>query len=116
MNNYLLLAIFGTFIASISQILLKQGAIRTKSKTILLSFLNFFTISGYFLFGIVILINIYAFQKLDIKITPILVALNFINLLFLSRIILKEKINKKSIFAVAVILIGIAVFNLNSFL
>ena len=52
-NPYLLLAIFGTFIASIGQILLKYGAIHTKNKSIFLSFYNIYTVSGYFLFGIV---------------------------------------------------------------
>lgn len=112
MNNHLLIALIGTIITSISQVLLKQGTINTKNRTILYSFLNPFTISGYLLFGLVILINLFAFQKLDIKVAPILIALNFINLLFFSRIILKENISFKSIIAIGIIIIGIIVFNI----
>jgi len=113
MNKYLLLALIGSLLTSLSQVLLKYGAVFTKNKPLLFSFFNLFTFSGYFIFVIVILINLIAFQNLEMKIVPVILAANFVFLMLLSRLILKEKITSGNMISIFFIFIGVTIFNWN---
>ena len=56
------------------------------------------------------ILTIIAFKELDYKNGPIIESLGYIFILFLGKIFLQEKINKKKIIGNALILSGIIVF------
>lgn len=112
MLNYILIGILGSILASISQLILKNGAVKKKNNSKLVFFINSYTIIGYGLFLIVTLINLYIFKYLDIKYSLIFLPTTFILVQLLSLIFLKERLKKKYVFGFVIILLGIIIFNL----
>lgn len=108
MNNilYILLFVCSIMIAAYSQILLKKGA---GKKNI---YLNRYTIIGYAIMIISTLFTLIAYKKINLSLGQVLQSLSFIFVLLLSHFILKENINKKQIIGIAVIIVGIIVFNI----
>ena len=103
-NRYILLASINVFISSLTQILLKSSA-NEKKESFIKNFLNYKVIIAYVIFFGVMLINsLIVFKHIDlsqISIIPIL-----------SSLFLKEKISKKKIYGIILIIIGIFLFNL----
>ena len=108
-NNYVILLVASVFISTCSQILLKKSSeVEYSSK--IREYLNWKVIIGYgMLFGATIL-TILAFKGLDYKNGPIIEALGYIFIMFLSKIFLNEKITVKKILGNSLILLGIVVF------
>jgi drug/metabolite transporter (DMT)-like permease len=109
-------AYFFVFLAIIltgfCQILLKIGSNNKKSNTFLDSYWNIATFSAYFLYIIVTILYIYAMIDLPLKLVYTLGALNYLIILFLSGLILKEPITNQKVIATCIITIGVIIFNL----
>ena len=97
-------------ITAFSQLLLKSGA--SGQKTWLASFLNWKTMTGYVMFGMVTVLNVFAMQKIQLKIMAAWIALTYILVVVLSRYILKEYLCQTQIIGCLLIGIGILVFSL----
>ena len=77
MNISYILAFLAVFVASASQILLKQSA-ETEHKNIITKFLNWRVILGYgLLFGTTVL-NVFAYRGIELKVTPMIEATGII--------------------------------------
>ncbi len=87
-----------------SQILLKVGASSAKGS------LNFITLAGLAMFGLVTVLVIFAMQALLLKTVLALSALTFVAMPLASRIFLGQTLNRRGMIASLVIVIGIAVF------
>lgn len=103
---YVLLYLFSILIASYSQILLKKGA---SKKNI---YLNAYTIIGYCIMLISTFCTLIAYKGIALSLGQLLQSLSFVFVTFLSYFILKEKITKKQIIGIIIILSGIFVFNI----
>ena len=77
MNISYILAFLAVFVASASQILLKQSA-ETEHKNIITKFLNWRVILGYgLLFGTTVL-NVFAYRGIELEVTPMIEATGII--------------------------------------
>lgn len=108
---YSLIMVFGSLIASISQIMLKKSA-QKQYPNKLKEYLNPLVIIAYVLFFGTTLISMYALKVVPLSMSPILEASGYIFVAILSFILLKEKMTKKQLLGMALILIGIVVYSL----
>lgn len=106
------IVIIGILLCSASQLLLKKSAVSEHSN-FMTSMLNWRVVLAYAIFFSSLLINVTAMKYgLQLKELPILESLGYIFVPFLSWLFLKEKINKQSIIAMMLIIMGVCVFNL----
>lgn len=107
---FYLLVILGIFVSACSQILLKQSA-DSQHKSWLSSMLNWRVILAYSIFFGSLLINITAMSKgVNLKDLPILESLGYVFVPILSWFVLKEKIDKRMLLSMTLIIIGIIIF------
>lgn len=110
MIKYILIFILSVCIATISQILLKKSAnIERKSK--IAEYMNKYVILSYGLLFISTLLTLYAYQKVELSTGLVLETLSYILIPILSYFILKEKIQKKQIKGIILIVLGILVYS-----
>lgn len=111
MIKYVCIYILSVVIASTSQILLKKSAnIKRKSK--IKEYLNPYVIVSYGMLFVSTILTLYAYQKLNLSTGVILETISYILIPILSLFILKEKIEKKHIIGIALIIVGIMTFSL----
>lgn len=103
--------ILSTFISSVSQIMLKRSAGRDYGSK-LREYLNPFVITAYGLFFGCTLISMYALKVVPLSMAPILEATGYIFVAVLSYIFLKEKLTRKQIFGMGVIILGIVIYTI----
>lgn len=106
-----LIFIFGVFISSISQIVLKKSAqIDYGSK--IREYLNPRMILAYMIFFGATLCSVWAYTVLPLSLGPILESAGYIFVAVLSWLFLREKITKKKLLGLSVIIIGIVIYSL----
>lgn len=111
MNISYLLAFLSVFIASVSQILLKQSA-QAEHKNFIFKFLNWRVILSYaLLFGTTI-VNVFAYRGIELKVTPMIEATGIIWVTVLAVCFLKERPSKRAVLSIVITIIGIIVFSL----
>lgn len=111
MNISYVLAFLAVFVASVSQILLKQSA-QIEHKNIIFKFLNWRVILGYaLLFGTTI-INVFAYRGIELKVTPMIESTGIIWVTILAVFLLGERPTKRALLSIAVTIVGIIVFSL----
>lgn len=96
-------------VAAFSQILLKKSAQKTYPNVIR-EYLNPYVVTGYSMMVVSTLLTVAAYTGMDYKNGPVVEALGFPLVLFLSRVIFGEKLTKKKLLGNGLILIGILVF------
>ncbi len=108
---FMLIFVFGTFISSVSQIILKKSAnIEYPSK--IREYLNPRVILAYAIFFGATLCTILAYKKIPLSLGPILESSGYIFVAVLSYLFLKEKISKKKLLGLSVIIIGILIYSI----
>ena len=109
MNGYYVLGLLSVTIASFSQILLKKGAMK-QYDSFIKEYLNIFVISGYvMMFGSVFLTMI-VYRGMDFMNVPVLEAVGYVLVPVLSYLFFKEKLTKKKILGILIILAGIVIY------
>lgn len=108
---FIAIYLFGVLISSASQILLKKSAEKKYSGKIR-EYLNLNVIIAYTIFFIATLITIFAFKKVPLSMGPILGATGYIFVAIFSWLFLKEKISKKKMLGLAIIVVGILIYAL----
>ena len=104
------IVILGVFASSCSQILLKKSADSTH-KSWLASMLNWRVILAYAIFFGSLLLNITAMSKgVNLKDMPVLESLGYVFVPILSWVFIKEKIDKRMLVSMCLIIIGIIIF------
>ena len=106
---FMLIFVFGVFISSVSQIVLKKSA-QKQYESRIREYLNPFVISAYAVFFLATLCSIIAYRKIPLSLGPILEASGYIFVAVLSRLLLKEHISAKKIIGLAVIIVGIVIY------
>lgn len=108
---YILIFLCSVFISSVSQVLLKSSANKEHGNA-LKEYLNPKVIIAYGMFFLATLITILAYKYVPLSMGGILESSGYIFVAVLSYIFLHEEISKRKMLGLAVILLGILVFNL----
>jgi small multidrug resistance pump len=106
---YLALAFTAITLTGVSQVLLKIGT--RYNKMPLTTYLNPASITGYGLFLIVTICSVLALQGLDLKFFYALASLNYGVTAAFSRLFLHESFDRRKVFAILIVMLGIVVFN-----
>jgi len=113
MIKYYIAVFLGALLTVTAQLLLKKGALNKKNNLIADMFLNKYIVSGYFIFVMVTVLNLFALKEIPLIFMVIINPLVLILVVFFSMLLFKEKINKKQLKGLILILTGIIIFNLN---
>ena len=108
---YVLLYLASTFLASISQVLLKKAALR-EHKSLLAEYTDWRVILGYGLFVGCTLLTMLAYRGVPLNVGPVLEATGYLYVTVFGVAIFHEKMDPKKILALALILAGIVIYAL----
>lgn len=108
---YSCLILFGTFISAVSQVILKKSA-NKKYDSFIKEYLNAPVISAYSIFVLATLCAVYAYKVVPLSLGPILESTSYIYVTVFGALFFGEKITKKKILALVLIISGIIVFSL----
>lgn len=114
MNNkvlFSLIFIFGVFISSLSQIILKKSAM-SQYESKIKEYLNPKVIFAYTIFFGATFCSIFAYKVIPLSFGPILESAGYIFVSLFSWLLLKERISKRKIIGLILIIIGIAIYAL----
>ena len=109
----LILVFLAVLLTGISQVLLKIGSAHQgkRRKSFLDAYLNLYTITAYGLLLLVTVISVIALKEIPLKVFYAIASLNYIVVIGFSHLILKERISKKMVFALGLIVCGVLIFN-----
>jgi len=105
---FLLIAVVSIIISSVSQLLLKLSANKTYD-TRLAEYANPLVMGGYLLIFVTTVIMVVAYRVIPLSIGPILEALGYVFIAILGFAVLKEKISRKKLLGMALIVVGVIV-------
>lgn len=105
---YSLLLVASTFVSSVSQIMLKKSSQKQYPSKIK-EYLNPLVISAYGIFFLCTLVSMYSLKVVPLSLSPVLESTGYIFVGVLSYIFMKEKMTKKQIIGMVVIIAGIMI-------
>ncbi len=111
MNEYMLIMFGATFFSAMSQILLKQSANKTHKKLIY-EYLNWRVILSYTIFCIVLVVDTYAYTRVDMKYGAVIDTFTYVFVMVLSNLILKERFTREKLIGNLIIIAGVLVYTL----
>lgn len=112
MNRLFMLMMFcGTFFTAVSQVLLKQSANKTYKHPIF-EYLNWRVIISYGIFFGVLLLNTYAYTKVDMKYGAVIDTFSYVFVLLLSYFLLKEKFSRGKLIGNLIIIAGVLIYTI----
>ena len=104
--KYILILLLGNFISSVSQVMLKKAADRSWPSP-LREYLNPLVVGAYVLFGLSTVLNILGYRQVDLGLAAVLEATAYIYVTLFGIFLFHERLNRKKILALALILAGI---------
>lgn len=107
---YILLFLFSVFISAVSQILLKKSA-ETAYNSRLKEYLNPRVILAYGIFFLSTLCTMWAYKAVPLSLGAVLEATGYLWVTILGILFLKEKVSPQKWAGLALIVLGILVFN-----
>lgn len=111
MSPYMLLMVAMTFLTGVSQVLLKKSANKTYEKWIE-EYLNWQVILAYGIFFGVLLVNTYAYTKVDMKYGAVIDTFSYVFVMLFSWLLLREKFTKRKVIGNLIIMVGVLVYTL----
>lgn len=111
MIPYVCLLLLGTFLASVSQVMLKKAALRSY-KTKIQEYLNPLVIVAYIIFFGTTFLSVFAYRGIPLSMGPVLEATSYIYVTIFGVTIFEEKFNRHKFLALALIIGGILVYSL----
>lgn len=108
---YIFVFLISVLVSSLSQVLLKISADKEYS-SIWKEYLNLRTIGAYGMFFLSTIITVFAYKYVSLSMGAVLEASGYIFVTLFGTVILKEKVGKKKLIGLGLILIGIVVFNI----
>jgi drug/metabolite transporter (DMT)-like permease len=109
--KYLLIWIISVFISSIAQVMLKVEANKTH-KTRLQEYLNPMVAGAYGIFFVSVFLTYYALKYVPLTYSPIVEPLSYIFVPVIGVLLLHEKLSKRRILGMLIMIAGIAVFSI----
>ncbi len=104
--------ILSTLLSSFSQILLKKSAQKLYDSKIQ-EYLNPLVIIGYGLFFCCTLVSMYALKVVPLSMAPVLESSGYIFVAILSYYFFKERLTKKQLLGMFLIIVGIVIYAFN---
>ena len=111
LSKYLLIWLFSVIISSFSQVLLKIAANKTYPSRIR-EYLNPIVICAYGIFFLSTLLTMYALRVVPYSYSPIVESTSYIFIPVFGVLMLKERISRRRLLGIGIMLIGIIVFAL----
>lgn len=111
MNLYVLISLTGVTIASFSQVILKKSSSKKYASRIK-EYLNLPVILGYGMMFFALGFSLIAYSGLDYTNVPLLESAGYIIVMVLSYFFFKEKITKRKLLGMALIITGIFIYTL----
>ena len=111
MLPYLFIGFFSVFVSSVSQTVLKKASL-TQRKSFLREYLNLPVILAYGMFFGSTLLTMLAYKKLPLSMSPAFESSSYIFVTIFGITIFKEKVGRRKLFALFLILLGIIIFTL----
>ena len=108
---WLALAILSVFVASVSQTLLKWESGKEHA-SLLREYLNAGVIGGYGLLALSMLLTMFAYRRLPLSMTPAFESFSYIFVTIFGVTVFHERVTKKKLLALGLILAGILIFPL----
>ena len=108
---FLLMMFAGTFFTAVSQVLLKQSA-KQEHKSWIFEYLNWRVILAYGITFTVLLVNTYAFTRVDLKYGAVIDTFIYVFVMVLSYLILREKFTKGQLIGNLIIISGVLIYTL----
>lgn len=102
--------LLGTFISAVSQVILKKAALKTYDSRIK-EYLNFPVIFAYTLFILTTFMCIFAYRVVPLSYGPVLESTSYLYVTLFGVFVFKEKITKKKVIALGLILAGIVLYS-----
>ncbi|MCR5473882.1 MAG: multidrug ABC transporter [Lachnospiraceae bacterium] len=106
MTTYIIIFISASLISAFSQILLKKAALVTYSSWIY-EYLNVRVISAYAIFFAATILTVYCYKVVPLSLGAMLEASGYVFVTILGRIMLKEKVSKRKIAGMALVIAGV---------
>lgn len=103
--------LIGVVISAFSQVLLKKSA-NTENGSFLKQYFNIKVISAYAIFFLATFLSIYAYKVIPVTLGAILGTLEYGLVALLSFIFFKEKLTKKQILGIVLIIAGIIIYSI----
>lgn len=111
MFKYAFCMLFGTFISSISQVMLKKAASK-KYDSVIKEYLNPPVIIAYVIFFLATLLSLLAYKGIPLSMGPVLEASSYFFVTFFGVTIFKEKLNARKVIALGLIITGIVIYSI----
>lgn len=105
------IVLLGTFIGSVSQVLLKKSALKTYSSP-LKEYLNPLVVAAYALFVATTLLSILAYRGIPLSLGPVLESTGYVWVTLFGVLIFHERMTWRKLLALALIMGGIAIYAL----
>ena len=103
--------VMGVFISSVSQIILKKSA-KKEHGSFIKEYLNPYVIGAYFIFFAATFMSIYAYKGIPLSLGPILDSSGYFFITVLGALFLREKITRKKVISLTVIILGIVIYSI----
>ena len=111
LEKYIIVWIISVLISSVAQVMLKAEADK-KHESRLKEYLNPMVIAAYGIFFLSTFLTMYALKYVPLTYSPIIEPLSYIFVPVIGVLVLKEKISRRRVLGIAVMLVGIAVFSM----
>lgn len=111
LSKYIAIWMFSVLISSFSQVLLKKAANKTYENRIR-EYVNPIVITAYGIFFISTLLTMYALKYVPLSMSPVIESASYIFAPVFGVLMLKEKISRRRLLGMGIMLIGIFIFSL----
>lgn len=108
---YAAVLLVGVFLSAISQVILKKAAMKTYANK-WQEYMNPLVIIAYIIFVGTTLLSVYAYKGIPLSMGPVLEATSYIYVTFFGVVIFGEKLNRRKLFALLLIVTGIVIYSL----
>ena len=109
MSKYIAIWMFSVLISSFSQVLLKIAA-NKKYESRIREYMNPIVITAYGIFFLSTLLTMYALKFVPLTMSPVIESTSYIFVPLFGVLMLKEKISKRRLLGMGIMLIGMLVF------
>ena len=103
--------IFAVVIGSVSQVLLKQSALKMHD-TVVKEYLNLSVMSAYALLFISFALTVAAYRTIELRLTPVFDSMSYLIVPLLGVIFFGDRIKKGQLYGLLLIIGGIVIFNI----
>jgi drug/metabolite transporter (DMT)-like permease len=109
LEKYIIVWIISVLISSIAQVMLKAEA-NKEHESRLKEYLNPMVVTAYAIFFLSTFLTMYALKYVPLTYSPIIEPLSYIFVPVIGVLVLKEKLSKRRVLGILIMLVGIVIF------